>query len=444
VSTLQGSRRAILSRVDLTHPAADGTTFLTVYLVMLFAIPSRLVVGPLGAAGTPALLVGVSGLLWWFWHNLARSQSSLMRTQPVRRSMLVLVFMVLASYVAAMSRPITMTEMSSTEAGVLIMLSWLGILLVANDGVPDRDRLDAFIRRLCLAGGLVAVLGIVQFATGKAFTDLIQIPGLTQNTVLVSVRDRDGFNRPAGTALHPIEFGTALTVLLPLCLHHAFHPGRMSPARRWFPVLAIALAVPLSISRSAIIGAVVVLAIVMPTWSWTARLVAFGGMLVGLVGMFVGIPGFLGTITHLFTGVAQDSSALSRSDSYTLAWQFVERSPIIGRGFLTFLPEYRILDNQYLGMLIDTGFAGMLSLIAVFATAVVVARRVRRRSLDPTTRSLSLSLLAATTAAATSFAFFDAFSFPMLAGLTFLVVGLIGGLHRLCVEASDGVTTPER
>jgi polysaccharide biosynthesis protein PslJ len=421
----------------------DGTTFLTCYLVLLFAIPSRLIIGPLGAAGTPAQLVGIAATLWWFWHMLAQPLDHEMQPRPMRRAMLVLVAAILASYIAAMSRPIAMIELSSTEIGLLSMLSWLGVLLVANDGIPDRRRLDVLVRRLVLAGGLVAALGVLQFATGTAFTDLIQIPGLTSNSVLVSVRDREGFNRPSGTALHPIEFGTTLAVLLPLCLHLAFHPGGLGRLRRWFPVAAVSLAIPLSISRSAIVGAAVVLVMLLPTWTRSARRWTLAAIASGTLAMFVIVPGFLGTITRLFTGISKDTSARSRTDSYAMAWEFVERAPLTGRGFLTFMPEYRILDNQYLGMLIDTGFLGSAALIALFTTGVVVAVRQRRRSEEDEVRSLALSLAASVSAAAVSFFFFDAFSFPMLAGVTFLVLGLIGALHSLDRPATSTVGTQE-
>lgn len=434
----------------LPKAPADGTTFLTCYLVLLFAIPSRLIIGPLGAAGTPAQALGITATVWWFWHTLAQPLDHEMRPRPMRRAMLVLVAAILASYIAAMSRPIAMIELSSTEIGLLSMLSWLGVLLVANDGIPSRDRLDVLVRRLVLAGGLVATLGVLQFATGMAFTDLIQIPGLTSNSLLVSVRDREGFNRPSGTALHPIEFGTTLAVLLPLCLHLAFHPGSVGRARQWFPVLTIALAVPLSISRSAILGAAVVLLILMPTWTVAARRWTLASLATGALAMFVLVPGFIGTITRLFTGISKDTSARSRTDSYALALDFVERAPVTGRGFLTFMPEYRILDNQYLGMLIDTGVLGVGALIALFTTGVVVAVRCRGRSQDEESRSLALALAAAVSAAAVSFFFFDAFSFPMLAGVTFLVLGLIGaldGLSRPTMAAGrnqkDAITSPE-
>lgn len=419
------------TRLQLPPAPADGTTFLTVYIVLLFAIPSRLVVGPLGGAGTPAQLLGIMGTLWWFWHILAQPLDHEMRARPVRRAMLILVAAILLSYIAAMTRPISMIELSSAEMGLLSVLSWMGVLLVANDGIPTLGRLAVLVRRLVLGGGLLALLGVAQFATGLEFTNWIQVPGLSANNQLVSVFDRGGFNRPSGTALHPIEFGTALTVLLPLCLHVARHPGPLGRTRRWWPLVAIAVAIPLSISRSAIVGAVVVLAILLPSWTVTARRLAYLALAGGAAAMFVLIPGFLGTLTKLFTGISHDSSTRSRSDSYELAMSFVERAPLTGRGFLTFLPQYRILDNQYLGMLIDTGVVGLLALLTVFATGIAASWRCRRSADDAPSRSLALSLTASVAAAAVSFAFFDAFSFPVLAGVTFLCLGLIGAFHQL-------------
>ena len=56
--------------------------------------------------------------------------------------------------------------------------------------------------------------------------------------------------------------------------------------------------------------------------------------------------------------------------SYAIAGEFIGRAPIFGRGFSTFLPSYRILDNQYLGLLIETGIVGLV--------AFLVAHRCRR------------------------------------------------------------------
>ena len=410
---------------------ADGTTFLTVYLVLVLVIPSRLVVGPLGSAGAPATILGMVATVWWCWHQMSQRRTFELRTQPVRRTMLIFGGAIVASFVAAQLRPISDAESSSADSGLLLILAFTGLLLVANDGIPNRDRLDVLVRRIALGVGLVAVLGLVQFATGQPFTDLLQIPGLQVNGNLVSVNERSGFVRPAGTAIHPIEFGTVLNLLLPLCLYVAAYPGPIGRFRRWFPVVAIALAVPISISRSAIVGAAIVLAFLIPTWSSRVRRLALVGIVVLAGLMFVAVPGMLGTITDLFSGISGDTSTQSRTGSYDLAYDFIARAPIVGRGFLTFMPQYRILDNQYLGLAIDTGLLGVFSLLALFVVGLVVALRTRFRSSDPATRSLAQSFAASIAVAMASFALFDAFSFPMFAGLTFMVLGLAGCLWRL-------------
>ncbi len=354
-----------------------------------------------------------------------------MTSNLVRRTMLLFLAALTASLVASMSRPINSQESNAVAIGMISALSWLGVALVASDGIPTQQRLELVVRRVAWAGGLLGLLGLVQFWSGQSLVDRIQIPGLTANVMLDGVASRSGFNRPAGTALHPIEFGTALTVMLPLALHCATFPGRGGLLRRWLPVAGIAVAIPLSISRSAIIATLVVLSILLPSWPAWRRRVTYLGILLLLAVNFVAVPGMLGTIANLFVGIAGDSSARSRSDSYSLAFEFVARYPIFGRGFLTFLPEYRILDNQYLGLLIGAGFVGLGSLLAVVGLTIKSALRARRATNDPERRSLALSLAASVSAGAVSYAFFDAFSFPLLAGTTFLAIGLAGGLDQL-------------
>ncbi len=324
--------------------------------------------------------------------------------------------------------------------GLLALTGWLGIVLSCDDGISSRARLEILVRRLVMMGGLVGALGVAQFVTRQPFTDLISIPGLSINNSLASVLNREGYARPSGTAIHPIEFGVTMAMLLPLALHVAMQRDHGGLVRRWFPVVAMAAAIPLSISRSAVLGTVVALLFVLPTWPRGARRLAYLGI-AGLFGVvFVAVPGMLGTLIKLFSGISQDASALSRTDSYTLAWEFIARSPFLGRGFMTFLPQYRILDNQYLGLLIDTGVLGALATVTLFVVAILTALRHRRRSSDPVTRALAQALAAAVATTALSFAFFDAFSFPLLSGLTFFVVGLVGALATTDTAAS----TPRR
>ena len=409
----------------------DAVVLLTIWAGALLLVPANLVVKPLGAAGSPAQLLGLLAGAWWLGAQLDRSRATLTPAQPVRRAALVFVGAVLVSYVVATRRPIEAIELSSADRGLLIIVSWFGITLLSGDGIPSRERLDALLRRLVVMAGAVAVLGCVQFFSGMSFVDRLVIPGLSANNEVASIYARNGFARVAGTSTHPIEFGVMLTMVLPIALHYAFGDLHRTRLRRWWPVAAIAVAVPVTMSRSAVIGVVVVLAVLMPTWATAVRRRAYAAILGLLLVVYLAVPGLLGTMIRLFTGISGDDSAQSRTDSYAFAWQFIERAPVFGRGFSTFLPMYRILDNQYLGLLIETGVVGLVAFLVLIVTGIRVANRLRRASEDPALRSLLRSLVACIGSAACAVATFDAFGFAQVAGLLFLALGCVSALRRL-------------
>jgi O-antigen ligase len=422
----------------------DAVSLLSFYLLLLIAIPSRLTVAPLGAAGSPAQLVGLLALVWWLFYEIQRTTVGPLGPQSVRTMYVFLACAVLASYIASMSRPIDGTESSMADFGLVATAGWGGILLLANDGIGSMARFDVLMRRLAFAGGAIATLGIIQFATGASYVDQISIPGLRPNIPLHGVEIRNGFNRPAGTAIHPIEFGSVIAMILPIALTLALNDRSRGWLRRWYPIGAIGIAAALSISRSALIATFVGLVLLGVSWDRRRRLVATAVVLVFGGVLFMTVPGLLGTLTALFTGIGDDSSAESRSGSYGLAFEIVGRSPFVGRGLFTFLPRYRILDNQYLGLLIEVGVIGLAMFLALIVTAAWCARAVRLHSTDPATRQLGQALVASIGAGASGLALFDGFSFPMSAGLFFLVLGLAGGAWRLERAEHPDVANPDR
>lgn len=408
----------------------DAVTWLTGYLVLLVGVPSALVIGPLGGAGSPAQILGLLGLGWWVWHWLNQPLPVAAGPAPVRKALALFLVAVGVSYVAAMLRPIEQDEISVADLAVLSVLAWAGTFLVAHDGIPTWERLETLVRRLAIAGGVLALLGIVQFVTRRSWVDLISIPGLSANHIVGSTFGRDEFTRPSGTASHPIEFGMVVTMLLPFALHWGFWGRTRSRLVRWVPALAIALVLPLSLSRSSLIGAALCLAVLIPTWPRVQRRAALAAILgVGTV-MFVSVPGILGTLTGLFTGIGGDSSALSRTGSYAIAAEFIRRAPVFGRGLGTFLPRYRILDNQLLLLTIEVGVVGLAALLWLLFCAMRNVVRYRQSSDDPARRALAQSLLATLVAATVMLALFDTFSFPMAAGMLFLVLGIAGATGR--------------
>jgi len=138
----------------------------------------------------------------------------------------------------------------------------------------------------------------------------------------------------------------------------------------------------------------------------------------------------------MFLGVASDSSTVSRTSSYHTAFTVASHYLPIGRGYGTFLPQYRVLDNTYLLMFIELGIIGTIAFLALIVTAMVVAARALARSTMVATRELIAALVAAILTVSTTFAFFDALSFAMSAGTMFLLMGLCGAVAN-CVDVKS-------
>ncbi|AXH96399.1 O-antigen ligase family protein [Ornithinimicrobium avium] len=413
------------------RPSPDATTVLTAYAVVLFAVPSRLTIEPLGGAGSPAQLLALGALVWWAWQQLYDRSWHLVGTHPRPVALANIAFMtcVGVSYVAAMTRPIEADEVSTADLAVVAVLAWSGVLLATHDGIPDRDRLEVLVRRLSVAAGLMALLGLVQFATGETFVERISVPGLVENSRFQGAFDRSEFVRPAATAVHPIEFGAVLTILLPFALYTARH-GR-SWFVRWVPSSAILLMAPFSLSRSVLVGVVLALALTVPWWPRRQRLVALVLSAGVVLTALASVPGLARTVAELFTGIGSDTSAASRLSAVDNALAAFRHGPWLGRGLGTFLPKYQILDNQVLSFLVELGVVGLAAFLSVSAAAVVVSVRVRRSTTARRDRDLAQACVAASVVGVANFSLFDGLWFPMAAGTYAVTLGIAGALHRV-------------
>lgn len=404
---------------------------LTVLLVLLVVVPATLVVGPLGAAGTPSLLLGAAFLGWWCLGRVDRRFGLVRGRQPMRPVVAVFIGAMLASYAVGMMRVADPLEIRSADRAVLRMLGAVGILLITADGVRSRAGLDRLLRRMSVAAGVLASVGLVQFLLGIEVNEYIKIPGLTEHLPPQLIHQRSIFRRVPGTTTHPIEFGVSLAIALPIALHCAMTAVRHKRGY-WVCVALIAAAIPTSLSRAAMLGVGCAWVFQIATWDFRRRVNALIVTPFALVGMRLAVPGLLGTLRSLFTSFSQDPSIAGRTQDYDYVGRFIAERPWLGRGFGTFVPDlYTTLDNQYLGQIVETGYVGLAALLTLLGSGVVVAWRIRRRTTDPDQRGLAVALAAAAIVPLVTFVTFDGMAFSVVTGFTFLVLGCVGAAARL-------------
>ena len=410
----------------------DAVTVLTCYVVLLMAIPSTLIVGPFGAAGAPAALFAVAAFCWYM---IARQHPGLKidrGPQPTRMAAAGFAFAIVAAYVSVNRNVLSISQENGADRGLIVLVGWLGVLLLTADGIDRQDRLATLVRRVVAGATAMGALGMAEFFTGVVFTKYVAIPGLTVHAHLTDLASREGFVRVIATAGQPLALAAVLAMCLPLAIHQARFAPPALRFRRWSQVAFIGGAVPMTVSRSAIIGLAIIGIVLIPTWTRRERRRAYLLVLAAPVMVWLAKPKLLSGFAGLFGQLGTDTSSTSRTDAYTAAWPFIAHHPWLGQGFQTFFPQtYFFVDNQYLTSLIETGVIGLIALIALLGTGWCLARSARRAAVDAPTRDLAQCLAASVAVGAVSFATFDALSFTIAPGVCFLVLGCAGALWRL-------------
>ena len=410
----------------------DAVTILSFYTLLLMGIPSTLVVAPLGAVGGPATIFAALVLIFYLVTWLHPALAPAHGRQPVRAAGILFAAAIITTYVSANRHIMPSLEANGADRGVILVCGWLGILVMASDGIASMERLQKLLGRVVIGATCMAILGITQFFTGLDATKYILIPGLTAQSSATDLLSRDGLNRPAATAAHPLEFAAVLAMALPLAINRARFAPPGKRLNRWLQAALIGAAMPMTVSRTAILAIVVICLVILPTWPKTERRVAYGILVAGVVGMYGTVPGLLSTFRSLFGGLSSDSSTTSRTGAFSSACPYIAQHPWFGRGFGTFLPAtYFFTDDQYLLGTIEFGIVGVLCLLTLFITGLVTARKIRRVTTNPEYRDLGQALTASVAVAMVTFGTFDALSFAIASGLIFMLIGCAGAALRI-------------
>jgi hypothetical protein len=413
-------------------PGLDVTAYLTIWLVLLFGISAQQVLPGVGALGSPAMLIALTAPLLWVAGAVLPHSGLSRDPHPLRLALFVYLAYMIASFAVATSRSLTELESSGAVRALITETAMVGVALLVADGVRDRARLDTLLRRLVIATAFLGCLGIAQFLTGNPLQ--VRVPGLTWNFIVEGIEERSIFNRPLGTTMHPIELSVVTASMLPLAIHFALNAESLTTRRNMATAAAlIAVAMPLAISRSGIVSAVVGLFVLFVGWGWRRRLTGALTVVAFVPVMWAVVPGLVGTFASLFGDAEGDPSVQARIERGPRVMALVRLRPWLGLGNGTWsLEDYFLLDNEVYVTMLETGILGLLLVFALISVGVVAGLLVARLPTSgPGDPSLGNALAASIAALGVSLLTFDAFHYRILTGSLFLLLGSVGALWRL-------------
>lgn len=401
-------------------------TILVIYIVLLLLIPSRIVLPGVGATGTMANVFMVAALVWYGVSWLMRRIVPAPFTRLPRVAMFVFAAAVLLSYVAAARRDGAPLEVSAADRGLIQLVAWFPVVLIATS-IREYAHLERLLRVFVRCAAIIAFVAILEFLFKTSFTAWMSIPGFSNSGP--ELITRGDFVRPTSTAANTLELATIMALALPFALQQGFNPIKRGVLRQWLPVALITMSGLMTVSRTSVIGLAIVFITLLPTWPGKRLRPTLIAIVLGLGATRVVLPGLGGTVIGLFSAMLNggDNSTNSRTATSAVVTDYFTERPFFGRGFGTFLPlMYRYTDNEYLLALVEMGIVGVVAIVLLYVVCLHCGGAGRRRFADPARKETGQGFAAVGFVMLVVTVTFDTLSFPMVAGASFLMMGLAG------------------
>jgi hypothetical protein len=323
-------------------------------------------------------------------------------------------------------------ELQLTIKKIALLVSYLIFFVIVASGVRPREvpRFAAFMVGLSLITALGAILEyrlrINPFYSWTAHVLPVEFPG--------DMFSRDSLGRLTvyGPTSQPLELATILGMMVPWAFVGALESkGR----KRLLYALAIGLllAGAMSTVRKTSVMAPAAGILVLIAYRPRAvirRLVPLGLML-GFIIHFTS-PGAIGSIFDQLNPTNFNSALTTkdRTSDYDAITPDVSSHLLLGRGFQSYDgKKYRILDNEYLVLVLGVGFIGLAAYISIFV-ATLSAAHPTIRGPDPVRARYALAAAGSVGVMGAATLLFDNLSFPHVPYLFFFIAGLILALRE--------------
>ena len=363
-----------------------------------------------------------------------------LRRSPFEFPLLIIVCATLGSLAVNVGRvgPLAPAVLKS----ITFFLSFVLVHYLLVSVVRSRRTVETLTKLLVAGTAVVALFAIVEQRVSFNIFDHVTavFPFLRFNGAVET--DRYGLIRAVGSSAHPIELGVLIAIAIPLGLALTFGSGR-----RWaIPTAILAVGVMSAASRTPIL--VLTAAGLVLLWLQPRDIKRLLPLAVPLmIVVKLALPGSIATLKSAFFpegGLVAQQSAFSREADPLLAGGRVRqlgpmlneasRTPVLGQGFATrqtgFYNPLRnapILDNQWLGLLLEIGIVGIVGWGALFVgSARRLARASRRRA--PPEGWLAAGLAASIVGFGVAMFTFDAFAFTQVSFVFWILISLTASL----------------
>lgn len=422
---------------------------LALFLVVVFLIPfdsvSLPVSLPLGAKlDRPLLMLLVA--LWLLSLTDVKGVSRL-RMSAVHWAFLGLFVVAVSSLVLDGSTIVMLNELDLAVRKLALLASYALLFLIVASCIKPTEIRNFTILMISL-GCITAIGALIEYRTGfNMFYSGIETILPTQHPVELHAIDSIGRKSIVGPTVHPLAVAMMLSLLLPFALIglHVSTERRHKILYAIASGLMIAAAVATQRKTSVVAPAVGMLVVLAYRPRAALQLVPVAALL--MVVIHLAAPGALGSVkdqllpSNLF-GVL---STKDRQSDYGAIKPDVAKHPVIGRGYESYdQKKYRILDNQYLSLIIGTGILGVLAYLSIFAAICWLAHRVARSKDDPERAGFAIASIAAMASVVAGSALMDTLALPQLAYLICFLGGLVAVSSTQLLPRPSAARAPAR
>jgi hypothetical protein len=397
------------------------------FLAMLFLFPfdSTTITG---AKPDRPLLIGIAGL--WL---LALAVVGGKRRPRLNGSVLhaAMLFFVVTAILSVLLNAETLRlhgELGLGMKKLLVLIFFVSLFaIVASSLRPGEAR--NFIPLIVGLGCLAALGCIWEYRNGfnpfyewggKLFPGGLDVPSVA------SEKDATGRIPVLGPTIHPLAAAQLVAMVVPFAIVGGMYAATKRRQILYFVATLILLAGVFATQRKT--GPLVLAAGILTLVAYKPRemmRMAPAGVLLVLAIPLVA-PSALGSVRDQLKPSAATStlSTRDRTSDYEAIGPEVLNHPVIGRGWQTYDPErYRVLDNQYLSILIGNGWLGVGAFILVLIAALVVCTRAIRTD-DPARAPPALAAAGAVAMMAVASATFDTIAFAVVPYTLCLFLGM--------------------